>query len=281
MLDHFGRTSTARGGDAAAATARRSTPTWPAKVAYEAGDTAARRGAVLQRRPAVALLRGGALLPGPHPAPARDTSPSARRNLCEIVEQVDQDRVHLLHRRPLLRHQGPRLPRARAHLARAGEVRRRLLLLLPRPRGLGAAARRAVRGVVVDVPGGRVRGRERVPGGVRPLVRQDAARARRDAAARDDRPQVVPVRRRRARRWTSWSRPTARCRRRSRRCSRIRTSASRSTAACSASDRSRRRAIRSSSCSRSTRASSSSTTTSSRSIARLGSSRTRSRCGTS
>ena len=234
------------------------------------GRHVARRGAVLRHRSAVALLRGGALLPRPHPGAPAGTTRRRAAILCEIVEQVDQRPLHLLHRRPLLRHQGSRVPRARPHRARAGEVRRRLLLLLPRPRGLGAPARRAVRGVLVDVPDGRVRGGERVPRGVRPLVRQDAARARRAAAARDDRPQVVPLRRgaRDAGQAGQDLRPDARSR--SRRCSRIPGSASRSTAACSASGRSRRRAIRSSSCSRSTRASSSSTTTSSRSIARPG-----------
>ena len=158
--------------------------------------------------------------------------------------------LHLLHRRPLLRHQGPGLPRARPHRARAGQVRRRLLLLFPRPRGFGAAARRAVRGVVVDVPEGRVRGGGRLPRGVRPRrSRQVAARARRDAAARDDRPQVVPRSTTCARRWTSWSRPTRPMRGEGRGAAQgSGRSGPRSTAACSASDRSRRRAIRSSSC---------------------------------
>ena len=42
-------------------------------------------------RSAVALLRGGALLPRPDPG-AQGHFASARRNLCEIVEQADQDR---------------------------------------------------------------------------------------------------------------------------------------------------------------------------------------------
>ena len=238
VLDHFGKDFDRARRRRCRSDSEKEHTYLAAKVAYEAGDIAARRGAVLQHRPAIPLLRGGAVLPRPHPARARGTYASARRIAVRDRRAGRSGPLHLLHRRPLLRHQGPRLPRARAHLARAGEVRRRVLLLLPRPRGLRAAARRAVRGVLVDVPGGRVRGSERVPRGVRPLVRQDAARARRAAAARDDRPQVVPRSTTCARRWTSWSRPTARCRRRSRRCSRIRRSGSRSTAACSASGRS-------------------------------------------
>ncbi len=50
-----------------------------------------RREPVRAGRSPVALLRGGAVLPRPHPG-ARGHFASARANLCEIVEQVDQDR---------------------------------------------------------------------------------------------------------------------------------------------------------------------------------------------
>ncbi len=250
------------------------------KVAYETGDDRARRGAVLRGRPPVALLRRRALLPRPHPGPPEPL----RLGAPQPVRDRRAGRsgpLHLLHRRPLLRGQGSGLPGARPDRARAGEVRRRLLLLLPRPDRLGSPARRAVRGVVVDVPEGGVRGGARVSRGVRPHLPRVAAGPGRDAAARDDRPQVLPVRSACARRWTSSSRSTGRSRRRWRRCSRIRPSAARSTGACSARRRSRRRTIRSPICSRSTRASTSSTATSRRSIARPASSPTRSPSGTS
>ena len=268
VLDHFGQDFAARGGVMPRDSEKEHTYL-AAKVAYEAGDTLARRGAVLQHRPAVPLLRGGAVLPRPDPGAPGALRVRAPKSLRDR-RAGRSERVHLLHRRPLPRHQGSRVPRARTHLARAGEVRRRVLLLFPRPRGFGAPARRAVRGVLVDVPGGRVRGGERVPGGVRPVVRQDAARARRAAAARDDRPQVVPFRRdaRHAGQAGQDLRPDAGEGRGA--AQESRRSGSRSTAACSASGRSRRRAIRSSSCSRSIRGSSSSTATSSRSIGRPG-----------
>ena len=217
VLDHFERGLDGARRARCPRTARTEHAYLAAKVAYEAGDAARAESHVLRRRPAVALLRGGAVLPRPDHARAAATW---RRRGAIAVRDRRAGRsgpLHLLHRRPLLRHQGPGLPRARAHLARAGAVRRRVLLLLPRPRGLRAAARRAVRGVVVDVPGGRIRGRRRVPRGVRPLVRQDAARARRAAAARDDRPQVVPVRRRARDAGQAGQDLRARCRRRSRR----------------------------------------------------------------
>ena len=65
--------------------------------------------------------------------------------------------VHVRRRRSLLHDQGPRAPRPRPARARERRVRRRLLPLLPDPRRLGLPARRAVRGVVVDVPEARAR----------------------------------------------------------------------------------------------------------------------------
>ena len=118
----------------------------------------------------------------------------ARRNLCEIVEQADKDRFSFFIDGRYYAIKDLAYLALGPHRARAGQVRRRLLLLLPRARGFGAAARRAVRGGVVDVPEGRVRGGRRVHRAVRSHVPEVAAGARRDAAARDDRPQVVPVR---------------------------------------------------------------------------------------
>ena len=173
VLDHFERRLDARAAARCPATAR----TEHAYLARQ-GRLRGRRRRRAPRsmfsagRSAVALLRGGAVLPRPHPARARATCASARRNRCARSSSrstrtasrffIDgryygiKDLAYLA--------LGP-------HRARAGEIRRRLLLLLPRPGGLRAAAGRAVRGVVVDVPEGRIRSRRRVPGGVRPLVR--------------------------------------------------------------------------------------------------------------
>ena len=129
--------------------------------------------------------------------------------------------LHLLHRRALLRGQGLGLSGARPDRPRAGEVRRRLLLLLPRPHRFGSLAGRALRGVVVDVPEGGVRGGARLSRGIRSQLPGLAAGARRDAAACDDRPQVLPVRHRARDAGQVRPRSTGRSRSRWRGCSRI------------------------------------------------------------
>ena len=247
VLDHFAQDWQARDGGALPRDSEAEHAYLAAKVAYEGGDAGPRRGAVRRGRPPVALLRRRALLPRPHPGPQGHYA-AARRSLCEIVEQIDQDRFTFFIDG---RYYGIKdlafLALGRiAH--EQGEVRRRLLLLLPRPRGLGAPPRRPVRGLVVDVPEGGVRGGGRVPRGVRPVVRQDAARPGRAAAARDDRSQVLRVR--------SGAHDAGRAGQdlradrgaRSPPCSRTRRSEPRSTSACSASGRSARRGTRSSSC---------------------------------
>ena len=184
------------------ATAPTSATIWPARCAYGRGEFAGGERALLGRRSPVALLRVGAVFPRPHrraaqalrrrpPQPVRDrragrqraASPSSSTGATAAIKDLAY-------------------PGAGPHRPRAGQVRRRLLLLFPRARGFGAAARRAVRGVVVDVPEGRVRGGRRLHRGVRPGLPRLAAGARRAAAARDDRSQVVPVRSTCARRWT-------------------------------------------------------------------------------
>ena len=62
VLDYFGEDFAARGGTLPKDSEKEHTYL-AAKVAYEAGDTRARRVAVLRDRPAVALLRGRALFP--------------------------------------------------------------------------------------------------------------------------------------------------------------------------------------------------------------------------
>ena len=74
------------------------------KVAYEKGDLAARLGDV--RRPPVALLRVGAVLPRPR-SHARKRHSRAARATCARSSSRPTGPLHVLHRRPLLRHQGP------------------------------------------------------------------------------------------------------------------------------------------------------------------------------
>ena len=174
-------------------TARTSVLIFARKVAYEKGDlsgAAATFGEVdrQSRFHASALYFRGLI------AARQQRFAMARRNLCEIVEQADKDRFSFFIDGRYYAIKDLALSGARPHRARAGQVRRRLLLLFPRARGFGAPARRALRGGVVDVPEGRVRGGRRVHRSVRSHVPEVAAGARRDAAARDDRSQVVPVR---------------------------------------------------------------------------------------
>ena len=262
------------------ATARAEHAYLAGKVAYEAGETAHAEalfsGVDRQSRFYAAALYFRGLIQA-----RQNHFASARRNLCEIVEQADQDRfTFFIDGRYFAVKDLAYLALGRiAH--EQGKYDDAYYFYFRVPDRLGAAARRALRGVVVDVPEGGVRGGARLPRGVRPHLPGVAAGARRDAAARDDRPQVVPVRQRagdagqvreglRADRGAGGG--AAQGSRQARRAL--------PAPAQQGVDRARR-TIRSSSCSRSTRASTSSTATSRRSIARPASSPTRSPSGTS
>ena len=195
VLDHFGKDFAARGGDLPKDSEKEHTYL-AAKVAYEARRHRAapnRCSPHVDRQSrfyAAALYFRGLI------HARRGHLASARRSLCEIVEQVDQDRftffidgryygikdlAYLALGR--IAHEQEKYDDAYYFYFRVPEDSERL------PDALFEASWSMFQAGEYEAANAFLEEFDRV-------VRQDAARARRPAAARDDRSQVVPVRRR-------------------------------------------------------------------------------------
>ena len=192
VLDHYG--SRARRGAAARQRRRARLPGRQGRL--RDGRRRPRRGAVLQRRSPVALLRRRALLPRPHPGPPAITSPrraatcarSSSRPTRTASPSSSTDATSRSRTWPTWRSAGSPTSRASTttpttSISACPSDSDRL------PDALFEASWSMFQK-------GEYEAARRVPRGVRPQLPGVAAGARRDAAARDDRPQVVRVRQR-------------------------------------------------------------------------------------
>ena len=92
VLDHVEQDLTARGAGELPRDTRMEHAYLAGKVAYEAGDAAPRRGAASPTSTASRASTRRRSTSAASSTRGAGTSPSARRSLCEIVEQVDQNR---------------------------------------------------------------------------------------------------------------------------------------------------------------------------------------------
>ena len=184
------------GGRAARGQRRRAGVPARARRATRRGDLERRRRRASPRcRAPRACTPAAAYFRGPDrraPGPLR----RGPRRLLRDPARQGRRQPGLQHRWPLLPAAGPGPPGAGPHRPRAGPLRRGLLLLLLRPRGLGPPGRGAVRGRLVDVPEGRGAGGPGLRRQLRSHLPRFAAAARGGAAAGEHRPALVRLRRR-------------------------------------------------------------------------------------